>query len=128
MQKLTTLHYDTATVRANDGKCDALGRFWVSSIDCRSGLALVQQHADDALTGNGLGWSVDGRTLYWSDTPNHTIHAWSYDLQTNLLTQHRHFVEFAPKPPDWTWEDTRYQRSPGWCCGRCRGQLLRRYV
>ena len=126
LQKLATLPYDTAAVRANDGKCDALGRFWVGtvdepkaskagalySIDCRNGPALVTQHAGDALTGNGLGWSVDGRTVYWSDTPNHVIHAWDYDLQANVLSRHRHFAEFAPKPAGWTFEDTRYQGRP----------------
>ena len=63
------------------------------SIDCRNGAALVTQHAGDALTGNGLGWSVDGRTLYWSDTPNHIIHAWDYDLQSNVLSAHRSFAD-----------------------------------
>ena len=126
LQKLATLPYDTATVRANDGKCDALGRFWVGtidepkasraaalySLDCRSGQALIERHAGDALTGNGLGWSVDGRTLYWSDTPNHIIHAWHYDLQSNVLSQHRSFASFAPKPQGWTFEDASYQGRP----------------
>ncbi len=126
LQPLVTLPYDTATVRANDGKCDALGRFWVGtidepkagraaalfSIDCRYGTSRVQQHAGDALTGNGLAWSVDGRTLYWSDTPNHIIHAWSYDLQANALTQHRIFEQCAPKPAGWTFEDTSYRGRP----------------
>ena len=126
LEKLATLPYDTAAVRANDGKCDALGRFWVGtvdepkasragalySIDCRNGAALVTQHAGDALTGNGLGWSVDGRTLYWSDTPNHIIHAWNYELHSNALSQHRSFATFARKPADWTFEDSRYQGRP----------------
>lgn len=126
LEKLATLPYDTAAVRANDGKCDALGRFWVGtidepkaskagalySIDCRNGPALVTQHVGDALTGNGLGWSVDGRTLYWSDTPNHIVHAWDYDLQSNALSAYRSFATFARKPADWTFEDGRYQGRP----------------
>ncbi len=126
LQKLATLPYDTAAVRANDGKCDALGRFWVGtidepkankagalySIDCRNGSATVTQQAGDALTGNGLGWSVDGRTLYWSDTPSHIIHAWDYDLQSNVLSAHRSFANFVRKPADWTFEDRRYQGRP----------------
>ena len=115
------------SVRANDGKCDALGRFWVGTIDepkanlaaelfaidCRgSDGPLVKRQAGDALTGNGLAWSVDGRTLYWADTPNHVVHAWDYDLQDNTLTAHRHFLKFAPKPAGWTFEDTSYQGRP----------------
>jgi sugar lactone lactonase YvrE len=123
---LVTLPYDTATVRANDGKCDALGRFWVGtidepkashaaalfSIDCRSGSPVVQRQAGDALTGNGLAWSPDNRTLYWSDTPNHVVHAWDYDLVANQLSRHRHFVEFAPKPAGWRWDVPGYAGRP----------------
>jgi sugar lactone lactonase YvrE len=126
LEPLVTLPYDTATVRANDGKCDALGRFWVGtidepkaskaaalfSIDCRSGGPVVQRQAGDALTGNGLAWSPDNRTLYWSDTPNHVVHAWDYDLETNLLTGHRHFVDCAPKPTGWRWDVPGYAGRP----------------
>ncbi len=119
---ITTLPYDTAAVRANDGKCDALGRFWVGtidepktslagalfSIDCRHGRTpLVTQHAGDALTGNGLGWSPDGRTTYWSDTPNHIIHAWDFDVQANALSAHRVFQQLPAKPADWQWDAPR---------------------
>lgn len=122
LELITTLPYDTATVRANDGKCDALGRFWVGtidepkasragalfSIDCRAGGSpQVQQHAGDALTGNGLGWSPDGRTTYWADTPNHVIHAWSFDVLANGLSAHRIFQQLPPKPADWQWNAPR---------------------
>ena len=126
LEPIVTLPYDTAVVRANDGKCDALGRFWVGtidepkagraaelfSIDCRSGTPVVQRHAGDALTGNGLAWSADNRTVYWSDTPHHVIHAWDYDLQANTLSAHRHFVQCAPKPAGWTFENTAYAGRP----------------
>lgn len=126
LEPIATLPYDPATVRANDGKCDALGRFWVGtidepkaqraaalfSIDPRHGAALVQQHAGDALTGNGLGWSPDGRTLYWADTPQHVVYAWDFDVQANTLSGHRHFITCAPKPAGWTWQDTSYAGRP----------------
>ena len=123
---ITTLPYDPAMVRANDGKCDALGRFWVGtidepkasraaelfSIDCRSGAAVVQRQAGDALTANGLAWSPAGDTLYWADTPSHVLHAWDFDLERNALSRHRTHLQFAPKPAGWTWEDRSYQGRP----------------
>ena len=123
---ITTLPYDPATVRANDGRCDALGRFWVGtidepkarraaelfSIDCRSGTAQVQRQAGDALTANGLAWSPEGTTLYWADTPNHVLHAWDYDLAANALSAHRLHLQFAPKPVGWTFTDRSYQGRP----------------
>src|ERR1035437_5403062 len=33
MERLATLDYNPQHHRANDGKCDALGRFWVGTID-----------------------------------------------------------------------------------------------
>jgi sugar lactone lactonase YvrE len=116
LELVITLPYDTASVRANDGKCDALGRFWVGtvdepkanragtlySIDCRSGSAIVRRQAGDVLTANGLAWSPDNRTLYWADTPNHIVHAWDYDLQANTLTAHRTHLQFSPKPAGWS--------------------------
>lgn len=119
LQPLVTLPYDTSTVRANDGKCDALGRFWVGtidepkarraaelfSIDCRGGRAPeVKRHAADALTGNGLAWSPDSRTAYWADTPSHVVHAWDFDLQGNTLEAHRIFKQLPPKPTGWQWD------------------------
>lgn len=113
---ITTLPYDPATVRANDGKCDALGRFWVGtidepkasragalfSIDCRGGRApQLERHAGNALTGNGLAWSPDNRTAYWADTPEHVVHAWDFDLQANRLSAHRVFQQFPTKPAGW---------------------------
>jgi len=126
LEPIATLPYDTATVRANDGKCDALGRFWVGtidepkagrvaalfSIDCRRGRPEVLQHAGGALTGNGLAWSPDNRTIYWSDTPNHVVYAWDYDLQTNTLDGQRDFQQCAPKPAGWTFENTGYAGRP----------------
>ena len=126
LEPIVALPYDTAVVRANDGKCDALGRFWVGtidepkagrvaalfSIDCRRGLPEVVQHAAGALTGNGLAWSPDNQTIYWSDTPNHVVHAWDYDLQTNTLDGQRSFQQCAPKPAGWTFETTSYAGRP----------------
>jgi sugar lactone lactonase YvrE len=33
LEPIATLDYDPAQMRANDGKCDALGRFWIGTID-----------------------------------------------------------------------------------------------
>jgi sugar lactone lactonase YvrE len=116
LEHIATLPYDPAGVRANDGKCDALGRFWVGtvdehktgrlaalfSIDCRNGRApVVQQHADGALTGNGLAWSPDNHTAFWADTSSHVLHAWDFDLQANTLSAHRLFQQFPSKPDGW---------------------------
>ena len=125
LQRIATLDYDPAQMRANDGKCDALGRFWIGTIDetrvarnaalycldCRGGgNPLIERKTDPATfpasTGNGLAWSPDGRTLYWADTASHLVRAWDYELQNNAMTAPRTFAQFAPKPSDWNFEPT----------------------
>ena len=129
LQRLVTLPYDTATVRANDGKCDALGRFWVGtidepkarraaelfSIDCRGGgVPQVKRQAGDALTGNGLAWSPDSRTTFWADTSSHVIHAWDFDLQANTLDAHRIFLQLPPKPALWRFDSSTANGKPAY--------------
>jgi len=102
--------YDTAKERFNDGKCDPRGRFWVGTIYeprdealaalyCWDGEKL-QRKADGITVSNGLAWSPDGRTLYWSDTKAHTVYAFDFDVATGTLSRRRVFAAFPPKQPD----------------------------
>ncbi|NBX04848.1 MAG: SMP-30/gluconolactonase/LRE family protein [Betaproteobacteria bacterium] len=125
---IASLPYDPATVRANDGKCDALGRFWVGtvdesktahaaalfSVDARDtgAPARITQHASGALTGNGLGFSPDHTRAYWVDTPTHGIDVWDFDLPSNTLRGQRRFAQFAPKPAGWQFTDSAYGGRP----------------
>ena len=108
--------YDPATTRFNDGKADALGRFWAGtmfeprsapaaelfSLDCRDGRPpLARRMAGNATVANGLDWSPDNKTLYWADTSSHMIRAWDWDAAANTLANMRTFAQFAAKPPGW---------------------------
>jgi len=123
LQRLATLDYDPTHMRANDGKCDALGRFWVGTIDetrskrnaalyCIDARNMAQTGSPDvrcmispadlpATTANGLAWSPDQRTLYWADTPSHTVWAWQHELLANTLSGQRAFAHFSAKPDGW---------------------------
>jgi sugar lactone lactonase YvrE len=112
--------YDPATTRFNDGKADPEGRFWAGTmyeprdarraelycIDLRAdngdeGRPVVQLKAHNATIANGLAWSPDARTMYWSDTTGHVVQAWDWDAGTNVMRHHRVFRQFAGKPPGW---------------------------
>jgi sugar lactone lactonase YvrE len=116
LEHIATLDYDPAHMRANDGKCDALGRLWIGTLDetkkarnaalymldARApGKALVVRMTDPATlpatTGNGLAWSPDGATLYWADTGSQAIWAWDFDAASARLSNRRLFHQFAPK-------------------------------
>ena len=111
--------HDPATTRFNDGKADPRGRFWASTIyeprgaplaklfclDCRASSgnaeAVLEIKAGGATTGNGLAWSPDGTTLYWTDTPSHTIRAWDWDSKANVMSRERVFAQWPGKPASW---------------------------
>jgi sugar lactone lactonase YvrE len=109
-RRLAAPPYDPGLERFNDGKCDPLGRFWIGTIYeprqpplaalyCWDGHAL-QRRADGVTTSNGLAWSPDGGTMYWSDTTAHTVFALHFDLATGGLSQRRVFARFASRPAD----------------------------
>lgn len=126
LRRIATLPYDPACVRANDGRCDSEGRFWVGSvdetktagaaalycIDARSGDAQWTCQAEGALTANGLAWSPDQRTLYWSDTPRHVTFAWDFSPEGPVLRNRRIFHAFDSKPDGWQFTDAHYRGRP----------------
>jgi sugar lactone lactonase YvrE len=107
--RLAASPYDPAHERFNDGKCDPQGRFWVGTIYeprdpalaalyCFDGSELKRK-ADGITNSNGLGWSPDGRTMYWSDTKAHTVYAFDFDPASGELSARREFVRFAARQP-----------------------------
>ena len=101
-----------ANTRFNDGKCDPRGRFWCGSLhdvadpaQRRPIAALYRVDPDHTChrmfggirTANGIDWSPDGRTMYFTDTPSLEITAFDYDLETGSITNPR---RFATVPPD----------------------------
>ena len=97
---------DGAT-RMNDGACDPSGRFWAGSMayDAAPGAgSLYRLDADgavdtvvrDVTISNGLGWSPDGRTLYYADTGAATIDAFSYDPRSGALADRRTLTRSEP--------------------------------
>lgn len=102
--------YDVATERFNDGKCDPQGRFWVGTIYEPRDPALASLHcfragklvrkAEGITVSNGLAWSPNGRTMYWSDTKAHTIYAFDFDPATGDISGRRVFATFPAKQAD----------------------------
>jgi sugar lactone lactonase YvrE len=109
-QRLADAPYDPALERFNDGKCDPQGRFWVGTIYeprdpalaafYRFGADGLVRVAGNITVGNGLGWSPDGRTLYYSDTKAHAIYASDFDPATGTAGERRVFASFPLKQAD----------------------------
>lgn len=107
--RLCAAPYDTATQRFNDGKADPMGRLWVATIHEPRDRAAAQLYrwADHRLSamaggvtnGNGIAFSPDARTLYWSDTAAHTVHAFDFDVALGEISNRRVFARFEPRAP-----------------------------
>lgn len=148
LQLLHRFAHDPATTRANDGKADPRGRFWVGtlfepkhtaaaellSVDCRGGAPRVERKAGDAVTGNGLAWSPRADTVYWTDTQAHSIRAWDWDPASNAMQRERVFRSFPAKPAGWQPGQPDYGGRPDgaavdaegnyWCAMYEGGRLL----
>jgi sugar lactone lactonase YvrE len=95
-------------VALNDGRCDAGGAYWVGSYarDERDPIGgvfrigtdrTVTQVAAGVTVGNGLDWSPDGATLYFTDSVG-TITA--FDMEDGLPVRPRIFARDDDCSPD----------------------------
>jgi sugar lactone lactonase YvrE len=89
----------------NDGVVDPAGRLFagVMGFDGEEGQGALYRASTDGLERvldamtipNGLGWSVDGSTMYVTDSGRQTIAAHDYDVASGELGPARPFVEIA---------------------------------
>jgi sugar lactone lactonase YvrE len=98
--------------RFNDGKCDRQGRFWVGSMDNRGETdpiaALYRLDPDgcchhirgQVTVSNGLGWSPDNRTMYYTDSPTRNIFAYDFEPETGAISRQRIFAHDTGCFPD----------------------------
>lgn len=109
---LQPVQFPLPQMRFNDGRTDRQGRFWVSSMvrDMAAGKAAGALFRLDAqglgstgiaglLTGNGLGFSPDGRVMYLSDSHPTVQRIWAFDLDdAGLPRRQRLFVDMNQHP------------------------------
>ena len=89
--------------RMNDGKCDPCGRFFAGTTrrDFSGPVgALYRLDPDlsvhtvltDVWISNGLGWSPDGRRMYFIDSLAHRVDVLDYDVATGIPSNRRALV------------------------------------
>ena len=120
--------------RFNDGRCDPAGRFIAGTMNPRKDeqFGSFYQLTANALrpllgkswTCNGLAFSPDGQTLYWSDTPNRTIYRCAYDVTSGEVGASELFYLV---PEGWGRPDGACVDSEGcyWSAQYGGGRLLR---
>jgi sugar lactone lactonase YvrE len=94
-------------MRLNDGACDPAGRFWVGSmaLDETPGAAALYRYSSDGgldrvlenvTLSNGLGWSPDGRTMYYVDSPTYRVDVFDFDLAAGAISGRRPLIAIEP--------------------------------
>jgi len=127
-----------SNMRFNDGRCDRVGRFWVStmvqdmSLAAPVGILYCLSHSEKfikkekgLITGNGLSFSPDGKRLYLSDSHPKVQKIWTYNLdEEGNLSNKKVFVDMTQFPgrPDGAAVDV---DGCYWICANDAGQLLK---
>ncbi|HZP18815.1 MAG TPA: SMP-30/gluconolactonase/LRE family protein [Bauldia sp.] len=100
---------EIADSRFNDGKTDRQGRFWSGSMWEAPGKkpekigALWRLDADLSVhkvihhvgCSNGLAWSPDDKTLYFTDSHTNFVWAYDFDARTGEVANRRTFIDFT---------------------------------
>ncbi len=91
--------------RANDGQVDPAGRLIVGSFDDdvtlggahlwqvdRGAVSLLK---DGLTVPNGIGWSLDGQTMYFIDSADRVLYHLSYDVDSGEIGEFEVLADFA---------------------------------
>jgi len=91
--------------RFNDGKCDTKGRLWAGTMSMNDATNMgalymlddelkVTKKASDISISNGLAWSPDNKTFYYTDTPTREVWAYDYESETGTIQNKRTILSF----------------------------------
>ncbi len=91
--------------RFNDGKCDHAGRYWAGSVEfgCKEQVGTLYRLLPDLtctkmdegyVITNGPTWSLDRKTMYYTDSDLACIYAFDFDSSTGDLANKRVFLQF----------------------------------
>lgn len=99
--------------RFNDGACDRAGRFWTGQMDRKLTDPVgflyrvdpdrsVHRMDGGIASSNGIAFSPDNRTMYYTDSKPATVYAYDFDLDAGINRNKRIFLDLSkgPSRPD----------------------------
>jgi sugar lactone lactonase YvrE len=102
LERLGEVDRELPNNRFNDGKCDPQGRFCSGTMDAVhwSAPAGTLYRLDNTTTpmqpnvicSNGLGWSPDGRTFYYTESFRYAIFAYDFEPDSGRISNRRPFI------------------------------------
>ena len=106
-ERIAAVTQESPHLRMNDGRTDRGGQFWAGSMAEKAGSPLgslwrlnrdggASAFLHDIRIPNSLCWSVDGRTMYFADSPHCTIWAYAFDAEVGPYGEPRRFAQTQP--------------------------------
>jgi sugar lactone lactonase YvrE len=110
LNKVANAPFDGTEMRFNDGRCDAVGRFWAGAMyeprnAEKAGMFCLERGSVRPGWGeaqgwgvkvsNGLAFGISGSTLFQSDTPNHVIYQFAFNVPEGTVRDRRVFARQA---------------------------------
>lgn len=102
---LAPIKIEDPSIRTNDAKCDSHGRMWVGTMafDFTEGAAalftfdskVLKEVVPDLTVSNGIGWSLDQKTMYFIDSVTKRVDIFDVDLELGELRNRRVFVSLV---------------------------------
>ena len=94
------------SIRFNDGKCDAAGRFWVGTMalseeENKGNLFVmetdlsVKKKIENVSISNGIAWNADNTIMYYINTPTNYVFAFDYDIENGEISNQRVAVDLT---------------------------------
>ncbi|MFZ3070362.1 MAG: SMP-30/gluconolactonase/LRE family protein [Anaerolineaceae bacterium] len=101
--KIMDLYEPNSGIMMNDGRVDLQGRLWAGSKGqpAKAGLFLLnpqlshRQVLDGVTIANGIDWSLDARTCYFTDSGTHTIFRYRFNPEDGNLSDPEIFFSLA---------------------------------
>ena len=94
--------------RFNDGKCDCLGRLWLSSMDNEekipsgklwfvNSITRPKVIEDKFIVGNGIDWSPNNKIFYFVASDKRKIYSYSFNIKTGELSNKKILIKVPKK-------------------------------
>jgi sugar lactone lactonase YvrE len=108
LEWLLDIETEIAEHRCNDGSCDSHGRLWVGtmhrqfkkgagSLYCIDTNLTIKKKLDKVSISNGIAWSIDGKRLYFIDSPTQIVQAFIFNEETSDIIFEKNVIQIPPK-------------------------------
>ena len=106
--ELCGIEPDLPENRCNDGKCDPAGRLWFGTMHREAkeasgrlyrydGRGRPAPMLDGLTIANGMAWSADGRTFFFTDSATREIRAYDFDAHSGRIANGRTVIRVPEK-------------------------------